>query len=224
MIRVAIVDDHPIALRGMEQILTEADSVRVVLSVASVGDLPQFMLSAEGGTEEADGYDVLVLDLYHQGETPCLDAVAQFSATTKVLIISASGGPADVLGAIRAGAVGYVTKQSSMDTLVTAVRTVAVGGLFLSAHLADILQAELTRLGPGDQVPLETGLALSPREEQALGLIASGFTYSQTATRMGVSKATVDTYVERIRGKLHVNNKAGLIRAAFTYGVVAPTA
>jgi DNA-binding NarL/FixJ family response regulator len=97
--------------------------------------------------------------------------------------------------------------------LVAAVHTVASGGFALSSQLADILQGELAR------VPAAAGAAagtpgLSPREEEALDLIARGLTHAQAASRMGVSRATVDTYVERIRAKLHVGNKAELARAA----------
>jgi DNA-binding NarL/FixJ family response regulator len=95
--------------------------------------------------------------------------------------------------------------------LLAAVRTVVAGGFALSPQLADILQAELGRSprGPGADIP-----ELSVREDQALMLIARGFTHGQVATRMGVSKSTVDTYVERIRSKLQVGNKAELTRAA----------
>jgi DNA-binding NarL/FixJ family response regulator len=133
-----------------------------------------------------------------------------------VLVVSASGQPADVLGAIRAGACGYVTKLADPPMLIAAVRTVASGGFALSSQLADILQGELARApeatgGPGDGPPAP---ALSPREEEALDLIARGLTHAQAASRMGVSRATVDTYVERIRAKLHVGNKAELAQAA----------
>ncbi len=212
MIRVAIVDDHPIARRGIEQVLAEAPALRVVASAESPAALAAELSGAEPG-----GYpDVMVLDLYHDGEEPCLEAVSQLSAGTRVLVMSASGRPADVLGAIRCGAAGYVTKQTSPEMIVSAVETVAAGGFYLSSQLADILQAELTRqqAPPARQA---RGGDLSPREEETLSLIARGFTHSQVATRMKVSKATVDTYVERIRAKLQVGNKAELTRAALEY-------
>jgi DNA-binding NarL/FixJ family response regulator len=211
MIRVAIIDDHPIARRGIEQVLGEAPTLCVVASAESPAKLAEALAEAEPG-----GYpDVMVLDLYHDGEEPCLAAVAQLRTGTRVLVMSASGKPADVLGAIRNGAAGYVTKQTSPEMIISAVETVAAGGFYLSSQLADILQAELTR----QQRPARQahGGELSPREEETLSLIARGFTHSQVATRMKVSKATVDTYVERIRAKLQVGNKAELTRAALAY-------
>jgi DNA-binding NarL/FixJ family response regulator len=209
MIRAAIIDDHPIARRGVDQILTESGRISVVASCASAAELSGALSDAG----EAGQPDVVVLDLYHDGGIPCLDAVAHLSRSTRVLVMSASGSPADVVGAVRAGAAGYVTKQSGPEVFVAAVETVAAGGFALSPRLADILHAELAR--PHAGAPSPSGPPqLSAREEEALGLIANGFTHAQVATRMGVSKATVDTYIERVRTKLQVGNKAELTRAA----------
>lgn len=204
MIQVAIVDDHPVARRGLQSILAEAGDIQVSAAVATPSGLS---LAGPGA-----GPDVIMLDLYHDGEEPCLDVIAKLRQDHKVLVVSASG-QADVLGAIRAGACGYVTKLADPPMLVAAVHTVASGGFALSSQLADILQGELAR------VPAAAGAAagtpaLSAREEEALDLIARGLTHAQAASRMGVSRATVNTYVERIRAKLHVGNKAELARAA----------
>jgi two-component system, NarL family, nitrate/nitrite response regulator NarL len=209
MIRVAIVDDHPLARRGVEQILTESGRVQVVATASS----PAELASALAGVAADLRPDVVVLDLYYEGGPPSLPAVTDLAATVRVLIISASGDRADVVGAVRAGAAGYVTKNSSPALLTAAVETVAAGGFALSPQLADMLQAELGTPAPGG-VPAQRAPDLSAREEETLGLIARGFTHSQVANRMGVSKATVDTYVERIRVKLQVGNKAQLTQAA----------
>lgn len=216
MIRVAVVDDHPIARRGVEQVLTESGVVHVVATAAAPADL----LNASGSQDPA-GVDVIVLDLYHDGEEPCLEAVARLAGTVRVLVMSVSGRPRDVLGAIRAGAAGYITKLASPEAFVSAVEAVAAGGFYLSSQLADILQTQLAQPRAESQPARpaatgHTGGVLSRREEETLNLIASGFTHSQVATRMGVSKATVDTYIERIRTKLQVGNKAELTRAALT--------
>jgi DNA-binding NarL/FixJ family response regulator len=215
MIRLAIVDDHPVARRGIESILNEAPDIAVTMSVGSPADLP-----GAGSCGQALP-DVVLLDLYISSQEPCLPAVSALRAATRVLIFSAFGRPADVLGAIRAGASGYITKLADDQVLVSAVRTVASGGFALSSELADILLAELppqqgaAGIEPGAD-SRRAGL-LSPRERQALDLIAGGFTHAQTAHRMGVSKATIDTYVGRIRAKLQVGNKAELTRAALQW-------
>jgi DNA-binding NarL/FixJ family response regulator len=206
LIQVAIVDDHPVARRGLQSILTEAGDIEVSAAVATPAELS---LAGPGAVRP----DVILLDLYHDGDEPCLDVIPGLRRDYKVLVVSASGRPADVLGAIRAGASGYVTKLADPLMLVAAVRTVAGGGFALSSQLADILQGELARV-PAVAGAAAGGPALSPREQEALDLIARGLTHAQTAARMGVTRATVDTYVERIRAKLHVGNKAELARAA----------
>jgi DNA-binding NarL/FixJ family response regulator len=200
---VAIVDDHPVARRGLQSILAEAGDIEVSAAVASPAELS---LAGPGAVRP----DVIMLDLYHDGDEPCLDVIPKLCQDHKVLVVSASGRPADVLGAIQAGACGYVTKLADPLMLVAAVHTVASGGFALSSQLADILRGELAR------VPAAAAgtPALSPREEEALDLIARGLTHAQAASRMDVSRATVDTYVERIRAKLHVGNKAELTQAA----------
>jgi two-component system nitrate/nitrite response regulator NarL len=209
LIQVAIVDDHPVARRGLQSILAEAGDIEVSAAVASPAGL------SRAGPGEVHP-DVIMLDLYLDGDEPCLDVIPELRQGYKVLVVSASGRPADVLGAIRAGACGYVTKLADPLMLVSAVRTVAGGGFALSSQLADILRGELARVPAAAGAPAAAagGPALSPREEEALDLIARGLTHAQAAARMGVSRATVDTYVERIRAKLHVGNKAELAQAA----------
>lgn len=206
MIQVAIVDDHPVARRGLQSILTEAGDIQVIAAVATPAELSL-------GDADTGHPDVIMLDLYLDGGEPCLDVIAALHPDRKVLVVSASGRAADVLGAIRAGASGYVTKLSDPPMLIAAVHTVASGGFALSSQLADILQAELTQVPVASRAAPDTPV-LSGREEEALTLIAQGLTHAQAASRMGVSRATVDTYVERIRAKLHVGNKAQLARAA----------
>ena len=118
---------------------------------------------------------------------------------------------------MQAGASGYLTKQAGEEAYATAIRSVAAGTFYLSAQLADLIQA--ATLGQAPARPQET---LSPREQEALGYIARGFTHQQTATRMGVSKATVDTYIARIRTKLQLGNKAELALAALRFLPKAP--
>jgi DNA-binding NarL/FixJ family response regulator len=212
LITVAIVDDHPLVRRGLESVLAEVPDIEVSLSAGSPEEL------TAGPAAGREPPDVVLLDLYLRDDTPCLSLIGRLRALMKVLVISASGRPADVVGAVRAGASGYLTKLSETAALVAAIRTVTRGGFALSSELADILQAELARPAAGRaKAPSREAGLLSPREREALDLIARGFTHSQAASRMGVSKATVDTYVERIRAKLQVGNKAELTRAALQH-------
>jgi len=203
MINVAIIDDHPIARRGLEAIVNARASVQVCASAASVGEL----------TDESDGRtvpDVSVMDLYLREDQPALAEITALSARCPVLAMSASGRSADVLAAIRAGARGYVTKQASEESLIAAIEAVGGGGFYLSSSLAYIVQGDLS------QTSQLSRPALTAREEQALGYIARGLTHAQTATRMGIRETTVNTHIERIRRKLGLGNKAELTRLAIT--------
>jgi DNA-binding NarL/FixJ family response regulator len=211
MIRVAIIDDHPLARRGIAQILLETGRIAVVASAGTPEELLE-SLAADAHPPP----DVVICDLYYAGDQPCLEAVAELAKVFRTLVISVSGRPADVIGAVRAGACGYVTKHADPAMIVAAVETAAAGGFSLSPQLADILYANVRKRSAhgGDRGVDPDRAPLSPREEEALSLIADGFTHAQVATRMGVTKATVETYVERIRAKLQVGNKADLTRAA----------
>ncbi|MEV4315631.1 response regulator transcription factor [Actinocrispum sp. NPDC049592] len=201
-IRVAIVDDHPIARQGLAKILEGAGNIELVASCARPGEL-----GTAGWEHTPPAIDVMLLDLYLDGHVMALDAITSMSTHVPILVISASRHPGDVVAAVRAGASGYVSKHASETAYATAIRAVAAGQFHLSAQLADMLQAEVAPARP----------VLSPREQETLSYIARGFTHAQTATRMHVSKATVETFIARIRAKLGLGNKAELALAALTH-------
>jgi len=206
-IRIAIVDDHPVARCGMEGIFASCPGLQVTCAVASLAEF----------RARAAAADVAVLDLYldHGRLSPA--EIAAAVAACPALVVSASARRQDVLAAIRAGASGYLVKTSPVEAFAEAVRTIAAGGFYVSSQLADLLD---TSAGGADG----ERIGLAPRERQALALIAQGFTQAQAATRMGISPATIDTYLKRIRRKLGPGNKAELTRRAIELGEVAEAA
>jgi DNA-binding NarL/FixJ family response regulator len=200
-VRVAIVDDHPVTREGVAALVATDPRFEVVASLDDPAALPHDV-------------DVVVLDLYLADGKASTPAVAEISTWARVLVMSASRAPADVLGVVRAGASGYATKDTGKETLLAVLGTVAAGGFSLSPQLADVLTVALAQAPEPTGLPDDPSALLSPREREALDLIASGFTHAQAARRMNVTKATVDTYVERIRGKLQAGNKAELTRIA----------
>jgi DNA-binding NarL/FixJ family response regulator len=204
MIAVGIIDDHPMVRSGVAYLLGPWPEITVVASGATVAELGP-----------ADSLNVVLLDLYLGSDQPALESITRLAASTPVLVISASARPDDVLGAIAAGASGYLTKDCPPELLAGGVLTAASGGFVLTGELADIVQSAR----PGDTGFARDGpphVHLAPREEQTLSLIARGFTHEQIATRLGIRRTTVNTYVERIRDKLQVANKADLTRAALS--------
>jgi DNA-binding NarL/FixJ family response regulator len=205
--RVAIIDDHPISRLGLEALLTAEPSICVAASQGTAD-----------GLGELGRLDLVLLDLYLEDGHPAIGAITALAPRYPVLVMSASVRGPDVVAAMRAGASGYVAKHSSAEMVRSAVVTVLAGGFALSPQLADVLYTELGRAGSGPAPAAQNRRKppdwLSEREEETLLWIARGYTHAQTASRMGVSKSTVDTYIARIRAKLNVGNKAELTRLA----------
>ncbi|MEV0403574.1 response regulator transcription factor [Actinoallomurus sp. NPDC050550] len=191
MIRVAIVDDHPIARWGIEHVFASRDLLDVVAAVAEPAEL--------AGPPTPD---VVLLDLYLREGRPALEAIRDLSGRCRVLVLSASSRRFDVLAALRAGASGYLTKDAPEDVLVEALRTVHDGGFYLSPHLADMLA----------EAPHDARPRLTAREEEALRWVAEGFTHAQAARRMGISVWTFETHLRRVRAKFGIGNTAELTR------------
>jgi DNA-binding NarL/FixJ family response regulator len=209
MIRIAIVDDHPVARYGMQLIFAPEAGLEVVCAVDSLAGL-------RDGVGD-DGADVVILDLYLDGGRVPGAEIGAVARRCPVLVVSASARRDDVLAAIGGGASGYLIKSSEGEAFVEAVRTVAARGFYVSSHLADMIHAKAGATSSrGEQV------TLAPREREALSLIAQGFTQAQAASRMGISPATIDTYIKRIRVKLGPGNKADLTRRAIELGQVVP--
>jgi DNA-binding NarL/FixJ family response regulator len=203
-IRVAIVDDHPVARCGMVHIFDAEPGLTVIGAVACLAELQAGMRSGDIAP------DVVILDLYLDDGRLSPAQIADVTRDCPVVVVSASARPQDVLATIRAGASGYLVKTAAVEAFAAAVRTVIGGGFYVSAQLADLIDASAT----ADPIPL------APRERQALSLIAQGFTQAQAAARMQVSPATIDTYIKRIRRKLGPGNKAELTRRAIELGEV----
>lgn len=204
-IRIAIVDDHPVACYGMQFIFDAVPGLEVTCVAGTLAAL------RTPGTE----FNLVILDLYLDRGRASAGEIAAIAADCPVLVVSASARRQDVLAAIRAGASGYLVKAADREEFVDAVRTVAASGFYLSSQLADHIDASLNAGDPGSEA-----ISLAPRERETLSLIAQGYTQFQAATRLGLSPATVDTYIKRIRRKLGPGNKADLTRRAIALGQI----
>lgn len=179
-LRIAIIDDHELVREGLASLLAASAGVATIVYN---GDDP-----AQAATR---GADIALLDIdLGPGGTPVNVGIATLQAAgVRVLLISAYEESAQVRAALRAGALGFVPKRVSFETLVEAVQTVARGELYLSIDLASILAA----------APETPGL--SPRELDALRLYASGLKLNAVANRMGISPHTAKEYLDRVRAK-----------------------
>jgi len=199
MLKILIADDHAIVRQGLKQIVTETPDM-VVSGEASNG---QELLSK---IKEND-YDVVVLDITMPGRDG-IDVLKQLRSERPelpILMLSIHPEEQYALRALKAGASGYLTKESAPDELVVAIRKVSQGGKYISSSLAEKLAFEL-EVGR-EQAPHET---LSDREYHVMCLIASGKTVMEIAQELSLSEKTISTYRSRILEKMKMKNNAEL--------------
>jgi DNA-binding NarL/FixJ family response regulator len=205
-IRVFLVDDHRLFLAGVRAEL--ADRVELV------GEATDVDTAVEGIA--ATRPDVVLLDVHLPGGggKAVIEAVRRRVPETVFLALSVSDAAEDVMGVIRAGARGYVTKTISADDLAEAVQRVHERDAVFSPRLAGfVLDAFGGDLPAGAALDPELD-QLTPREREVLRLIARGFTYKELARRMNVSIKTVETHVSSVFRKLQLSSRHELTRWA----------
>jgi DNA-binding NarL/FixJ family response regulator len=222
LVRVMVVDDHPIWRDAAARTLSEAGySV-----VGTAGNGAQALRIAA-----ATRPNVVLLDL-NLPDMPGAQVTRQLLAAlpgVRVLILSASGERQDVLDAVTAGANGYLLKSAESGELADAVRSTAAGHAVFTPGLAGLVLGEYRRLaqsGPGQdrQAGRRTperpqAPQLTERETEVLRLVATGMTYPQIARRLSLSPRTVQNHVQNTLSKLQLHNKAQLVRYALEQGV-----
>jgi DNA-binding NarL/FixJ family response regulator len=200
MIRILIADDHPVVRRGLKQTLAEESDLRVLGDAANGQEVLQFLAK--------QNWDVLILDLNMPGRNglEILREVKERWPKLPVLVLSMHCEEQFGIQAIKAGAAGYLTKESAPDELVQAVRKVHGGGKYISPALAEHL-ASAVQAGEG-RPPHE---ALTAREYDVLLRIAKGKTVTEIANELALSVKTVSTYRTRTLEKMNLSTNAELI-------------
>ena len=206
MIRVLIADDHTILREGLKQLLLAAPDLEVAGEASDghgVLDLVRTL-----------AFDVLLLDMSMPGKSG-VELIRQVKAEKpklRILVLSMHQEHQYAVRAIKAGASGYLTKESAATQLVSAIRKVASGGAFISAEVAEqlALAAMPDSIGP----PHTT---LSDREYQVFRLLIAGTTVTQIAAQLNLSGKTVSTHKARLMEKLGVGNQTELIHYALKY-------
>jgi len=203
--RVVLVDDHAIFRAGVRGEL--GDSVEIVGEAGSVAEAVPLI-------RELDP-DVVLLDVHlgDGGGEAVIAAVAPERPAVRFLALSVSDAAEDVIGVIRAGARGYVTKTISRDELADAVERVAEGDAVFSPRLAGfVLDAFRGGEPVGADPELET---LTAREREVLQLIARGYRYKEIAARLHLSVKTVESHVSSVLRKLQLSSRHELTRWAY---------
>lgn len=208
MIRVFICDDHAVVREGLRQIITKQSDMSVVAEAASGADV----LNKSRETN----YDVVLLDLSMPGRNglETLGEIRRENPDLRALILSVHAENLYAVRALKAGASGYLTKESAPDELVEAIRKVARGGKYISASLAERLAYELE----GNNKPPHE--RLSDREYQVLCMLGTGRTVKEIASMLCLSVPSISTYRARVLEKMNMKNNAELAHYAIRSGLV----
>ncbi|HYR95350.1 MAG TPA: response regulator transcription factor [Candidatus Binatus sp.] len=203
MIRVLVADDHPVVRRGLKHILAETPDI---IAVGEASDGHQVLDQVRAGT-----CDVLLLDLTMPGGhgVEILEAVKRERPSLPVLVLSIHPEDQYAVRVFRAGAAGYMTKDSAADELVRAVRKVHAGGRYVTPRVAEELAAQVD-CGTERQ----PHALLSNREYQVLCMLGRALSVTQIARELHLSEKTVSTYRSRLLEKMQARNTAELIRYA----------
>jgi len=209
MINVVVIDDHAVVREGLKRIISENPGMAVS---GEAGDGFEAMKVVK-----SNPCDVVLLDITMPNRNG-LDVLKQIHAESPrlpVLVLSMHAEDQYAIRVLRAGAAGYLTKESAPAKLVQAIRKVVRGGKYVSQTLAEKLVFDLDT--DMDRVPHET---LSDREFQVLCMIASGKTVGDIAEELALSVKTISTYRVRILEKLQMKNNAEITRYAIKQGLV----
>ncbi len=209
MLRILLADDHAIVRQGLKQVLTE-EFGQVAIGEASSGH------AVVDAVREQE-WDVVVLDinLPDKNGVEVLKEVKGLRPSILVVMLTMHPEEQYAMRTLKAGAAGYLTKESAPEELITAMRTVLRGGKYVSASLAERLASELAA---GTEAPLHQ--KLSDREYQVLLGIARGNTVTETAEALSLSVKTISTYRARLLKKMKLQTTVELVRYALAHRLV----
>jgi len=202
-LRVVLVDDHAMVRSGVRAEI--GDDVDIVGEAADVAEAVQVILATRP--------DVVLLDVHLPGGDgrAVLDACVEQVPDTRFLALSVSDAPDDVVGVVRGGARGYVTKAITGPELLEAVRRIADGDAVFSPRLAGFV---LDAFAGGSAETDEELDRLTPREGEVMRLIARGYTYREVASELVLSVKTVETHVSAVLRKLQLSDRHELAKWA----------
>jgi DNA-binding NarL/FixJ family response regulator len=209
MINILIADDHAIVRKGLKQILLEQYSSA---NIAEAGDVETLIAEVM-----KQNWDVVVCDMNMPGRSglDALQQIKQIAPRLPVLIMSMYPEDQYALRVLKAGASGYLGKETIHDDLITAIETVKLGKKFITPSIAE-------KLADSFQEQSDTVLheVLSDREFDVFKLLASGKSISEIAIQLSLSATTVSTYRSRIMEKMNMRNNAELTRYAIENGLI----
>jgi two-component system response regulator NreC len=214
-LKVLLVEDHAIVRQGVRALLDEEPDIVIVGEAADGNEALALAQSLHP--------DIVLMDLNLPGMSgiEATRQLRQLAPEMRILVLSMHDGEEYVFRALRAGASGYVLKQSTSTELVLALRAVASGSTFLSPSISQILISDFVRRAEIQETDAEVLEILTPREREVLELIVRGLTNRQIAGRLHISIKTVETHRGNMMQKLDVHDRAGLVKFAIDHGVIS---
>ena len=208
MINILIVDDHLIVREGLKRIIDETPDIRTAAEASSGKEAMDLIYENE--------YDMILLDISMPGLNglQTLKLIKKYDKTIPVLMLSMHSEEQYAMRSIKAGASGYMTKDTASSQLVVAIRKIKAGRKFISKEVAELLITDLFHDDEKD--PHEY---LSDREFEILKMIARGTTTKSIANELSISPKTVSTYRSRILDKLNMRNNSDLIHYVIDYNL-----
>ena len=206
LIKVLLVDDHPLVLEGIRAIIETFSHIEVVGATSSANEA----LAIAGRTEP----DVVMMDI-NMPELNGLDAIELFKEQhpkARILMLSMHDSREYISTSVMYGASGYVLKDVSTSEIIAAIEAVAAGGTYFSSGVSDVLmrvEGARKRTGP-----------LTTREQAVLLLVAEGKSSRDVARLLDISTRTVETHRKNIKKKLGIATTAGLTRYAIESGII----
>jgi DNA-binding NarL/FixJ family response regulator len=209
MIRVVIADDHTIVREGLKQLLLAASDLEIAGEARDGHEVLERVRNID--------FEVLLLDMSMPGKSgmELIRQVKSEKPKLRILVLSMHAEHQYAVRAIKAGASGYLTKDSASRELVSAIRKVAGGGAFISPEVAEALA-----LGAMPQAEGPPHASLSDREYQVFRLLVAGKSVSEIAAELNLSAKTVSTHKARLMEKMALNNQAELVRYAIKHRLV----
>ncbi|HZV47200.1 MAG TPA: response regulator transcription factor [Thermodesulfovibrionales bacterium] len=209
MIRILIADDHPLFREGLRHILAGCPDFHVADEASNGQEVFEKVWNNE--------YDLVLLDIAMPG-TPGLEVLKRLKIEKPklpVLVLSMYPEEQYAVRVIKAGASGYLTKESASEELITAIRRITGGRKYITSSIAERLADDLE---PPAEKPLHD--TLSDRELEVFRMMAAGKTTTQIAEELCLSVKTISTYRSRILEKMNMKTNAGLIHYAIKHNIV----
>jgi two-component system, NarL family, invasion response regulator UvrY len=209
MIKILIADDHPLIRNGLKQIISRESDIEVVCEAANSVEVFDLI--------NKNNIDVLILDISMPGMSgfEILDKLKRKLPKLPVLMLSALSEELYALKTLKAGASGFINKESAPEELVKAIRKVFSGGLFVSPYLAEKLASDFK-----DGIMKQPHEKLSKREFQIMCMIGSGKTVGEIANELFLNVRTISTYRARILNKMNLKNNSEITNFCMKEGFI----